>query len=928
MPARSTFLCYWALVVWLVMLASAHAGYAQQAPPPISGDFRQLRFEQFVQQVEATTPYRFYYKPGTTDSVLVTLQVASQPLAQVLQQVLAPTKLQFGIDAANRVYILRGVAIEGQLPGDFFQAPQPGAVPTSSPALAEASRAAQRRPAGTSEFKVYDIGPRQALVAGAKATLVGHVREAKSGEPVVGAAVYIDQPAIGATTDQFGSYALTLPVGRHNLFIRGLGIKLTKRQLMLYADGRLDIEAQEDVTTLKEVVVEGEKTRNVTSMRMGVEKLDIKTIKQIPTAFGEADILRVVLMLPGVKSIGEGNTGMSVRGGGTDQNLVLFNDATIYNPAHLFGFFSAFNPDLLKSVELYKSSVPARYGGRLASVLDISTRDGNKKQVAGAGGIGLLTSRLTLEGPLAKDKGSFIIGGRSSYSDWLLHQVPDASLKNSSASFYDVTAHLNYDLNDRNSLYATGYYSRDRFRLASDTTYHYSSIAASAKWKHNFSNKLYGVLTGTYSQYDYGLASSRNPSTASEYAYRLAQKSALADFSYYLNTQHTLDFGVSSILYDIAPGSLSPAGATSLVVPEALQSEKALESAIYLADHFDISPRFSVYAGLRYSLFNALGPRLLNEYLAGASKTENTITGTRSYGSGQVLATYQGPEGRLSAKYMLTDNSSVKASYNRMRQYIHQLSNTTTVSPTDSWKLSDPNIRPQVGDQVSVGYYRNLKGNTIEASVETYYKVMHDFLDYKSGASLFLNQHIETDVVNAQGRAYGVEFLVRKTTGKLNGWLSYTYSRSLARVNTSTELVNGGNWYPTNYDKPHDVTLVSNYRFSQRFSVSLNFNYSTGRPITLPLAKYYIDNTLRVFYSDRNAYRVPDYYRADLAINIEGNHKAKKLTHNSWTLAIYNLTGRKNPYSVYFQSQNGQVNGYQLSLFAQPIPSLTYNFHF
>jgi hypothetical protein len=334
-----------------------------------------------------------------------------------------------------------------------------------------------------------------------------------------------------------------------------------------------------------------------------------------------------------------------------------------------------------------------------------------------------------------------------------------------------------------------------------------------------------------------------------------------------------------------------------------------------------------VYAGLRYSLFSALGPRSINNYLPGASKTENTITGTSSYGSGQVLATYQGPEGRLSAKYMLTDNSSVKASYNRMRQYIHQLSNTT-VSPIDSWKLSDSNIRPQVGDQVSAGYYRNLKHNTIEVSVEAYYKVMHDFLDYKSGATIFLNQHIETEVVNAQGRAYGAEFLVRKNTGKINGWLSYTYSRSLARVNTGTEVVNGGVYYPSNYDKPHDVTLVGNYRFSQRFSVSLNFNYSTGRPITLPLAKYYINNALRLYYSDRNAYRVPDYYRADLAINFEGNHKAKKLAHSSWTLAVYNLTGRKNPYSVYFQSKNGQVNGYQLSIFGQPIPLLTYNFRF
>jgi hypothetical protein len=907
----------------------AFPSYGQQAAPPISGDFRQLSFQEFMRRVETTTPYHFYFRPGTIDSVRVNVQANDLPLASVLQQILPAAGLQFAIDPAYRVYITRGAAIEPALPTDFLDSSPAGRAISTGPALATGPPTkASPKTGASSEFKLYEIGPRQALAPGGKATLVGHVRDARTGEPVVGASVYIESPAIGVATDQFGSYALTLPTGRHVLTIRGIGIKTSKRQLMLYADGRLDIQAPEDVTTLKEVLVQGERDRNVTSLRMGVTKLDIKTIKTIPTAFGEADILRVVLMLPGVKSIGEGNTGMSVRGGGTDQNLVLFNDATIYNPSHLFGFFSAFNPDVVKSVELYKSAVPARYGGRLASVLDIVTREGNKKKFAGNGGVGLLTSRFTLEGPLVKDKGSFVIGGRTSYSDWLLHLVPDGSLKNSSASFYDLSANLSYDLNDKNSVYATGYFSRDRFRLASDTIYHYGSIAASAKWKHNFSNKLYGVLTGTYSQYDYGLNSTRNLTTASEFGYRLNQKSLLADLSYYYNPRHTFEFGGSSLLYDIQPGSLTPVGSESLIVPDVLQPEKALESALYAADRIEVSPRFSVYVGLRYSIFNALGPRTVNQYLAGASKTENTITGTTSYGSGQVLATYQGLEGRVSAKYMLTDNSSVKASYNRMRQYIHQLSNTTTVSPTDSWKLSDTNIRPQIGDQVSLGYYHNFRGSTIETSVETYYKVMHDFLDYKSGASLFLNHHIETDVVNAHGKAYGVEVMLRRTAGKFNGWLSYTYSRSLAQVNTPTELVNGGRYYPTNYDKPHDVTLVSNYRFSQRFSASVNFNYSTGRPITLPLAKYYIDNTLRVFYSDRNAYRVPDYYRVDLAFNIEGNHKVNQVAHNSWTISVYNLTGRHNPYSVYFQSQNGQINGYQLSIFAQPIPSVTYNFHF
>ena len=918
------------LLLLLGWLSWPVSGRAQQLAPPsipaqptISGDFRQLRFEQFAQKLEASTPYHFYFDPAAVDSLTVDVEASNQLLTTVLEQVLRGSRLHFAIDGQNRVFITQGPAIETKLQMGFF-APDMTTAPALPPDYVAAGKP---RPAATSLAKVYEVGT-GAAPANGRATLAGRLRSAKTGEPVVGAAVYIESPNIGVATDQFGAYVLTLPVGRYTLNIRGLGIKSTRRQILLRADGKLDIEAEEDVTNLKEVIVEAGKDRNVTAMRMGVEKLDINTIKQVPTAFGEADILRVVLTLPGVKSVGEGSTGMSVRGGGTDQNLVLFNDATIYNPSHLFGFFSAFNPDILKSVELYKGAVPARYGGRLSSVLDIVTREGNKKKLAGSGGIGLLTSRLTLEAPIIKDKASFLIGGRTSYSDWLLHQVPNHSLQNSSAGFYDISGHFNYEVNDKNALYATGYYSHDRFRLASDTSYAYSSIAASLKWRHNFSNQLYGVLTGAYSQYDYSITSERNPTTASQFAYRLQQQNLMADFSYYYNPKHTIEFGGSSILYDIAPGTLRPQGSASLVTTDVVQREKALESALYISDRFDVTSRLSLLLGLRYSMFQALGPRQVNEYLEGASKTENTITDTLHYRAGQVLAHYQGPEYRFSAKYMLSENASVKFSLNRMRQYIHQLSNTTVVSPTDSWKLSDANIRPQVSDQISLGFYRNFKANTIETSVEAYYKEMHDFLDYKSGATLFLNHHLETDVVNAKGHAYGVEMMVRKSTGKLNGWVSYTYSRSLVQVSTPTELINNGAYYPSNYDKPHDFTLVSNYRFSRRFSTSINFNYSTGRPITLPLAKYYIDNTLRVYYSDRNAYRVPDYYRVDLAFNIEGSHKVKKLAHSSWTVAVYNLTGRHNPYSVYYQSQLGQINGYQLSIFGVPIPSVTYNFRF
>ncbi|MDO7850794.1 TonB-dependent receptor [Hymenobacter convexus] len=920
--------CYSTCCSLLLLLLLSLTGYGQQAEKTVTGDFNHVQFEQFASQVEAQTAYRFYFDPAAVDSLFVTLRVQAQPVDAVLREALQNTKFRFAVDDERRVFVTRGAVISGAPAADFYE-PRPVAPAALAQADADPGAPAPTRSRliSASEYKVYEIG---AGGGGGRVTLAGHIRDQKSGEPVIGASIVAESLNVGATTDQFGSYSLTLPAGRYDLKIRGLGIKNTKRQVVLRGNGKLEIEVEEDIVTLKEVVIEAEKDKNVSGMQMGLEKLDIKTMRQVPTAFGETDILRVIMTLPGVKTVGEGSTGLNVRGGATDQNLILFNDATIYNPSHLFGFFSAFNPDILQGVELYKSAIPAKYGGRLASVLDITTREGNKKKLGGAGGIGPLTSRVTLEGPIVKDKSSFIVSGRASYSDWILKQLSDRNFAKSAAAFYDVTAHVTHEFNEKNSLYATGYFSSDRFRLASDTTYSYRNQAASLKWRHNFNNQLYGVLTGTYSHYDYDVTTTQNPVSASQLKYAIGQSGLRADFTYYPNNRHTIDFGGSTLLYNIEPGSFLPLGEKSLIRPDVLSKERALESALYVSDKFDITSRFSVSAGLRFSFFQALGPRDVYQYAPGQSRSEATITDTVRYGSNKVLASYQGPEYRLSARYSLNDKSSVKASYTRTRQYIHQLTNTASVSPTDVWKLSDNNIRPQVGDQYSLGYYRNFKSNTIEVSVEGYYKTLRDFVDYKSGATLVLNHHIETDIINAAGKAYGVEFFVKKLTGKLNGWVGYTYSRSLVQVNaaTTSDMVNGGQYYPSNFDKPHDFTLVGNYRFSRRFSTSVNATYSTGRPITLPLAKYYLNNSLRVYYSDRNAYRVPDYYRVDLALNIEGSHKVKKLAHSSWTVGVYNLTGRRNPYSVYFKSVAGQIKGYQLSIFGNPIPTVTYNFKF
>ncbi|MFT2007997.1 TonB-dependent receptor [Pontibacter sp. 13R65] len=898
-------------------------------PKAVSGTFTNLTFAEFVQKVEASTRYQFFYQPDLLDSLTITVQATDKPLDTVLRQVFQNSEFKFAIDAQQNVYITKGRQIELNLPAGFFEI-QPENV-EQQPAIASGfvpSNASSKRRA-TSELKLHEVGTRSGKTSG-KVTLSGHLQNYTTGEPVVGVSVYTESPMVGTVSDTDGFYSLSLPPGRHQLLIKGMGMQSTRRQIQLYSDGTLDIYLEEDARLLQEVLVEADKDKNVSSLQMGMEKLDIRSIKQVPTAFGESDILRVVLTLPGVKSVGEGSTGMNVRGGSTDQNLILFNGATVYNPSHLFGFFSAFNPDVVQSAELFKSAIPARYGGRLASVLEIKTREGNKQKFAGAGGIGLLTSRLTLEGPIVSDRTSFILGGRSTYSNWLLRQLPNDSFSNSQASFYDINGYISHKINDKNSLSITGYTSRDAFRLSADTLYQFANHNASLKWNRTFDEKLFGEFTGAFSHYGYGITSDKNPENAFELSFGMNQANVQADFSYFPNAKRSINFGVQSTFYSISPGRFMPDSPESLVAPDELQQEKALETAIYLSEKFDITPRLSVEAGLRYSLFNAIGPRKVLNYAANAPRTESTVQDTAFYSAGDPFATYHGPEYRLSARYSLTDNSSVKLSYNRLRQYIHMLSNTVSMSPTDVWKLSDTNIRPQVGNQVALGYYQNFRANTLELSVEGYYKTMRDFLDYKSGASLFMNHHIETDVVNARGKAYGAEVMLKKMSGRLNGWISYTYSRTLIQVNNpeTAEVINNGAYYPSNFDKPHDFTLISNYQFSKRISTSFNFTYSTGRPITLPIARYNYGNSQRVLYSDRNAYRVPDYYRADIAINLEGNHRIQKLAHSSWTLAVYNLTGRKNPYSVFFKSEGGEIKGYQLSIFGQPIPTLTYNFKF
>jgi hypothetical protein len=894
----------------------------------ISGNFNALSFEKFAAQIESQTDYHFYFNPHVTDSITITASPEKQPIEVLLNEVLAGTELHYAIDADHNIYITHEREILADLPDDFFGTGtrQPGRQVLAFDYSLYEKREKEKKLA---ETKLYAIGIKTSNLQG-NASVAGYVRDAASGSPVIGAAVYIEKPMTGVATDQFGYYSITLPKGRHELNIKSVGMKSTQRQIMLYSDGKLNIDLDEEVTPLKEVVVQSERDVRVSGMQMGVEKLDIRTMKQMPLALGETDIMKVVLTLPGVQTVGEGTVGLNVRGGATNQNLILFNDATIYNPSHLFGFFSTFNPDVLNNVELYKSGITAEYGGRLSSVLDVTSREGNLKKFTGSGGISPITGRLSFEGPIIKEKSSFLIGARSTYSDWILGKLDTEALRNSEASFYDVNAHLSHKINDKNNIYLSAYMSKDKFKLNSDTLYSYSDKNISLKWKHVLNNKIYGVLTSGYSNYSYAISSDINPVEAFEMKFAIQQTNAKLDFSYFPNPKHTINFGIGTIYYKLSPGNKQPLGEESSVAPNELQQEQALESSIYAGENFELTQNLSLYAGIRYSYYQFLGPKDVYTYPADLPKEESSIQDTVQYASGKTIATHHGPEPRLSLRYSMSRNASVKFSYNRMRQYIQMLSNTTAIAPTDIWKLSDPYIRPQIGDQYSLGFYKNLKGNTFEFSIEAYYKKMTNSVDFKNSAILLLNHHIETDVINAEGKAYGVEVLLKKAAGKLNGWISYTYSRSLLKTKSihSSETVNSGKFYPSAYDKPHAVNFIGNYKFSRRFNFSLNMTYSTGRPITLPLAKYELGGNPRLYYSERNQFRIPDYFRVDASINVEGNHKIRKLAHSSWTFAIYNLTGRQNAYSVYFTSKDNKISGYKLSIFGRPIPTITYNFKF
>ena len=630
MIARMSYKVCFSFLFSFVMTGASFAQVKKE--PLITGTFTNVSLDSLMKMVAEKSGFHLYYDVSQFDSAAVTLSVTNKPLGYVLRMAFAGKGIGFSIDNSNNVFISKGLLVQTELNRKFFTATAADVKDTSD-YLTNYTKLSGK---SSSEDTLYAIGEAGGNSTSQEVTIAGYVRDIKSDEPVIGASVYIDDTKTGAVTDQYGYFSIHTNKGKHILYVQSIGVRDTKRQLLIQSDGKLTIAVQSQVTSLKNVTVSSEKMNNVKSTQMGLQRLDINTVKQVPVAFGEADVLRVVLTLPGVKSVGEASTGLNVRGGSADQNLILFNGATIYNPSHFFGLFSAFNPEVVKDVELYKASVPAQYGGRLSSVLDINSREGNKKTLAGTAGIGLLTSRLTLEGPIKKEKASFIVGGRTTYAGWLLNLLPD-QYKNSRARFYDLNAVMNYELDKKNTVYVTGYWSDDRFNLNSDTTYNYGNRNLSARWKHIFSNRLTMLATAGYDSYYYNIQSTKEPVNAYHLHFDVNQWYARLNFTHNLSSQHTFQYGLSSILYKLHPGNYEPQGKESQVRPDQMQAEQGLESAIYFSDKYNVNPDLSFEGGVRFSTFSFMGPYSANTYAPNEPKTEETITGTNVFGSGHFI---------------------------------------------------------------------------------------------------------------------------------------------------------------------------------------------------------------------------------------------------------------------------------------------------
>ncbi len=893
---------------------------AQSQGVLISGSFRDIPFHSFIETLEQNYPLQFFYERNEVDHILVNAEFQNAPFPACLASILDSEELNMYVLGKGQICIYKGEPVKALLP----DGPRYRVVHKTEKPDEKISRERLKQ----LQYQIVNIGTPGNISSGS-ARLSGYLRSFEDGQPVVGANIYLAEAHKGVISSNDGYYEIQLPLGNQTVYYSSLDMHATSRNINLYSDGSLDVTLETKYNMLEDVVVFGRGKGNLGQIHMGIEKIDISALKSMPALFGEPDVIKSLLSVAGVQSVGEGTSGFNVRGGKTDQNLILIDQAPIYYPSHFFGNFSAINTDIISDATLYKGSIPVRYGGRIASVLDISTSQGNPDKLSGAGGISPVSARINLNGPFITDSSTFLLSYRSTYSNWLLDYIKVPDLYNSKAGFYDLQGKMNFNLNEKNQLLINFYTSRDNFQLQSDSVYEYQNNIVSIAWPHQINRKMSSNISLIYSGFNYSLSDQSNINSASRLSHSLEQMSLNGKLDYITNRGLNIEFGGDAIFYQVNPGERVP-GEFSNINPFHTEDERAVELGLFAGNEFFISDRLKIEAGLRLSGMLSLSPGERYLYAPDLPKDVDHIIDTAHYPKNSIEQLYVHPEFRFSANYSLSRHGSLKLSYNKTVQYIHMLSNTSAISPTDTWKLSDVYLLPQVGHQLSTGYFRNFRNNTLETSVEVFYKTMKHVKEYKAGADLLLNDHIETEIIDGDGLSYGAEFSIKKPGGRLNGRLDYTWSRTFFKSVSEfpEELINNGEYFPANYDKPHNLNLLLNLKASRRLILSGTLNYSTGRPITYPIAKYKLGDQVILHYSDYNQYRIPDYFRMDVSLTLEGNLKRKKKFHSSFAVSLYNVTGRKNAYSVYFRSEGDNFEAYKLSIFGTMIPTASYNFRF
>jgi len=772
-----------------------------------------------------------------------------------------------------------------------------------------------------------------AVSAQDKFTLSGNVKDLSDGEDLIGLTISVkEMPGTGTVSNVYGFYSLTLPKGEYTIMYTYVGYTTQEFKMNFNQNIKKNIELGVDANDLDVFEITAEKEdENIRTTEMSVTKINMKEIESIPVLFGERDVMKTIQLMPGVATGGEGSAGFFVRGGSADQNLILLDEAPVYNASHLLGFFSVFNSDAIKDLKLYKGGMPAEFGGRLSSVMDIKMKDGNSKKMSVSGGIGLISSKLTIEGPIVKDKGSFIISGRRTYLDVFTKLSSDETTKNASLYFYDLNLKANYRLGEKDRVFLSGYFGKDVLGLKDRFGFNWGNTTATLRWNHLFSDKLFSNTSLIYSNYNYNISIDEADFKIDSKIQDLTFKE---DLDFYWNDKNKIKFGGSVVHHTFAPGEVSTTGETSNLNELVIEKRYSFESGLYASNEQKISDLFSVTYGVRFSNFTQVGPGDIYTY-----EKDGSISDTTNYSDWETVSSYNGIEPRVSTKFQLNEFSSIKASYARSNQYLHLLSNSSSGSPTDAWMPSSNNIKPEVSDQVALGYFRNFKNNAYEFSVESYYKILDNTIDYKNGAEITLNPTVEGELLYGEGRAYGLEFFLKKKKGKFTGWVSYTLAKSENRF----EALNSGEWYSAKQDRTHDLSVVGMLSLSERVKLSSTFVYYTGNAVTFPTGKYQIDNQTVNLYSDRNGSRMPNYHRMDIGLTLEGKkykevknfetgeiEKVKKKMESNWNFSVYNVYGRENAYSISFQENEDdqtKTEIMQLSLFKM-IPSISYNFKF